>query len=485
MAHYNEINVQKLYIACKSLEDYINEKVEAMNLGGEDYTAVLTRLSDQVQALSNALQSADPDNAAVTLLKTLSDDFAVEAGKVEGTSYSEIITKINTIATTLGNTDEGLIKTVTGITTLLGNLPMANVEGLTTTLNTMTATIGNTDEGLVKTVAGITTLLGNLPMANVEGLTTTINELKVSSFEGMKEEKTDHRDPADDTYKYYAVDGGEIYLGTIDKKIKGIYSETSDIERIVVSKEVDYVKTNLHGNPTAGQIRTYFKTDGNLYKRDENGNESKIGSTPDFVYPDKDSGEIWLGSDAIKLGGVIAKQGNFQNVDVTNDVILEGNSLKGKLNNLQTAINNIDNSASGSSVAFTGSYSEDFPILDTSDIVIHYDGSRNIHTDYRLPAFKNKVEGIQRITWSIVNEYYQSSGGGRVDSPDTTTTYSCSGTSRNYHSSSPTQVFIVAEKEGLDSINAIVYAYRFNSWRMGTDMINGKRATSTTWQKII
>lgn len=29
MAHYNEINVQKLYIACKSLEDYINEKVEA------------------------------------------------------------------------------------------------------------------------------------------------------------------------------------------------------------------------------------------------------------------------------------------------------------------------------------------------------------------------------------------------------------------------------------------------------------------------
>ena len=159
--------------------------------------------------------------------------------------------------------------------------------------------------------------------------------------------------------------------------------------------------------------------------------------------------------------------------------------MKGKLNNLQTAINNIDNSASGSSVAFTGSYSEDFPILDTSDIVIHYDGSRNIHTDYRLPAFKNKVEGIQRITWSIVNEYYQSSGNGRVDSPDTTTTYSCSGTSRNYHSSSPTQVFIMAEKEGLDSINVIVYAYRFNSWRMGTDMINGKRATITTWQKII
>jgi len=74
IAHYNEINVQKLYIACKSLEDYINEKVEAMNLGSKDYSAVLTRMADQIQALSNALQSADPDNTAVTLLKTLSDD---------------------------------------------------------------------------------------------------------------------------------------------------------------------------------------------------------------------------------------------------------------------------------------------------------------------------------------------------------------------------------------------------------------------------
>jgi hypothetical protein len=97
MAHYNEINVQNLYIACTSLEDYINDQVEKMNLGGGDYTVVLTRLSDQVLSLSNALQSADPDNSAVTLLKTLSNDFAVEAGKVEGTSYSEILTMINSL----------------------------------------------------------------------------------------------------------------------------------------------------------------------------------------------------------------------------------------------------------------------------------------------------------------------------------------------------------------------------------------------------
>lgn len=195
-------------------------------------------------------------------------------------------------------------------------------------------------------------------------------------------------------------------------------------------------------------------------------------STLDFVYPDKDSGEIWLGSDTIKLGGVIAKQGNFQNVDVTNDIILEGNSLKGKLNNLQT---------SGSSAVIAG-YRDDFPILDTSDIVIHHDASTTINTDARLPAFKNKVGGIERIHWRMVNEDLDRSSNAYVDNPDTTTTYSCSGTSSNYDATSPSQVFIVAEKD-----NAVVYAYRFNSWRAGTYSLNdsSKRVIITWWQKIV
>jgi hypothetical protein len=335
MAHYNEINVQKLYIACKSLEDFINEKVEAMNLGGKDYTAVLTRMSDQILSLSNALQSADPDNAGVTLLKTLSDDFAVEAGKVEGTSYSEILTMINSLTAIVSVVKKKIsvpIRTSTdsALEKKTGDMyydQTVKKFAFVTESDTGVATVSNFSvEGHKHTEADIT------------GLTDKLNELKTSSdkvFQGMIEEKTDNRDPAADIYKYYAVDGGEIYLGTIDKKLKGIYSETSDIERILVSKDVDYVKTDLHENPGTGQIRTYFKTDGNLYKRDENGDESKIGSNPDFVYTAKDSGEIWLGSDAIKLGGIIAKQGNFQNVDVTNDIILEGNSLKVKLNNLE------------------------------------------------------------------------------------------------------------------------------------------------------
>ena len=397
MAHYNEINVQNLYIACESLEDYINKKIEAMNLGGGDYTAVLTRMSDQILKLSNALQSADPDNAGVILLKTLSDEFAVAAGTVEGTSYSEIITKINSLTEIVSVVKKKIAVPIRTSTDSALEKKTGDMYYDQAVKKFAFVTESESDAGVVS-VSNFAVEEHKHPEADVEGLTDKLNELKTSSdkvFQGMIEEKTD---PADDIYKYYAVDGGEIHLGTTDKKLKGIYSETSDIERIV-----------------------------------------------------------------------------------TNDVILEGNSLKGQLNNLQTSINNIDNSASGSSAVIAG-YLDDFPILDTSDIVIHHDAIRAFNTDSRQPAFRNKVGGIQRINWKMVNEDLDISSNAFVDNPGTTTTYSCSGTSSNYDATSPTQVFIAAEKD-----NAVVYAYRFNSWRAGTASLNSssKRVIITWWQKIV
>lgn len=341
MSHYNEINVQKLYIACKSLEDFINEKVEAMNLGGKDYTAVLTRMSDQIQSLSNALQSADPDNGAVTLLKTLSDDFAVEAGKVEGTSYSEILTKINSLTEIVSVVKKKIavpIRTSTdsALEKKTGDMYYdQSVKKFTfvTENDTGDPVVTNfTIEGHKHSEADVTGLTDKL-----NGFQTSINEVKTASskiFEGMVESKIEHRDPTNDTYHYNAIDGGDIYLGRVDRKFKAIYSELGDFKG-VRSEETIYVKSDVHNNASAGEMVMYFKNDGNLYKKDENGNESKVGYA-DYVFPSKDSGELWLGSDTIKLGGIIAKQGDFEDVKVSNDILLEGNSLKVRLNNLET-----------------------------------------------------------------------------------------------------------------------------------------------------
>lgn len=115
MSHYNEINVKKLYIACQSLEDYINQQVENMGIGGGDYTLVLGQMSNYLKTFASVLLSADPNNQGGILLDSLAEDFATEAAKIEGTTYSELKTNINTIQTTLGTLTNKIANTSTKI----------------------------------------------------------------------------------------------------------------------------------------------------------------------------------------------------------------------------------------------------------------------------------------------------------------------------------------------------------------------------------
>jgi len=54
-----------------------------------------------------------------------------------------------------------------------------------------------------------------------------------------------------------------------------------------LKSELSYTKSDTHSNPPAGQVKTYFKTDGDFYKKDENGTETKIagGGTGDVQGP--------------------------------------------------------------------------------------------------------------------------------------------------------------------------------------------------------
>ena len=55
---------------------------------------------------------------------------------------------------------------------------------------------------------------------------------------------------------------------------------------LTIKNELSYIKSDTHSNPSAGQIKTYFKTDGDFYKKDENGTETKLsGGTGDVVGP--------------------------------------------------------------------------------------------------------------------------------------------------------------------------------------------------------
>lgn len=51
--------------------------------------------------------------------------------------------------------------------------------------------------------------------------------------------------------------------------------------------ELSYTKSDTHSNPPAGQIKTYFKTDGEFYKKDENGTETVFGSAEKLILVEK------------------------------------------------------------------------------------------------------------------------------------------------------------------------------------------------------
>ena len=40
---------------------------------------------------------------------------------------------------------------------------------------------------------------------------------------------------------------------------------------LTIKNELSYTKSDTHSNPPTGQVKTYFKTDGDFYKKDENG----------------------------------------------------------------------------------------------------------------------------------------------------------------------------------------------------------------------
>ena len=54
-----------------------------------------------------------------------------------------------------------------------------------------------------------------------------------------------------------------------------------------LKSELSYTKSDTHTNPPAGQVKTYFKTDGDFYKKDDAGTETKIagGGTGDVQGP--------------------------------------------------------------------------------------------------------------------------------------------------------------------------------------------------------
>ena len=46
-----------------------------------------------------------------------------------------------------------------------------------------------------------------------------------------------------------------------------------------IKNELSYTKSDAHSNPPAGQVKTYFKTDGDFYKKDDAGTETKVAGS--------------------------------------------------------------------------------------------------------------------------------------------------------------------------------------------------------------
>jgi len=56
---------------------------------------------------------------------------------------------------------------------------------------------------------------------------------------------------------------------------------------LTLKNELTYTKSDTHSNPPAGQVKTYFKTDGEFYKKDENGTETVFGSAEKLILVEK------------------------------------------------------------------------------------------------------------------------------------------------------------------------------------------------------
>ena len=90
-----------------------------------------------------------------------------------------------------------------------------------------------------------------------------------------------------------------------------------------LKSELSYTKSDAHTNPPAGQIKTYFKTDGNFYKKDEAGTETKVAGagTGDVVGPSVSVDNTVPRFDAT-TGKII--QGSGVIIDDTNNLTVPG-----------------------------------------------------------------------------------------------------------------------------------------------------------------
>lgn len=90
-----------------------------------------------------------------------------------------------------------------------------------------------------------------------------------------------------------------------------------------LKSELSYTKSDAHTNPPAGQIKTYFKTDGNFYKKDEAGTETKVAGagTGDVVGPSVSVNNTVPRFDAT-TGKII--KGSGVSIDDTNNLTVPG-----------------------------------------------------------------------------------------------------------------------------------------------------------------
>jgi hypothetical protein len=90
-----------------------------------------------------------------------------------------------------------------------------------------------------------------------------------------------------------------------------------------IKNELSYTKSDVHSNPPAGQVKTYFKTDGNFYKKDEAGVESKVAGsgTGDVVGPNSSVDNSIPRFDST-TGKII--QGSGVTIDDSNNITTNG-----------------------------------------------------------------------------------------------------------------------------------------------------------------
>ena len=102
----------------------------------------------------------------------------------------------------------------------------------------------------------------------------------------------------------------------------------SSIGGAKVDTYLDYDTTTTPANPAAGDYRTYFKSDGILYKLDSAGNETKVGSDITLPVSSTDNAIVrWSGAGGNSIKNSTVTIDDSGNMVVTGDLAVNGGDI--------------------------------------------------------------------------------------------------------------------------------------------------------------